>query len=217
MSKNNIIWLAVLILGAFLVGFYFWTSGVLRTPGVVNSPEPSVSPEVSTSLSPTPRPSPKATEGEAKPNITKVPIPSPSGNGQTSFIGETVPWSLLLGDASCELKGEIKFLNHNTYDNQDAIFIYKGVDHPGRNVFWTVTPQDDISVGPNIFNKTPIPDGESLLGIVLPDSPKYKRYEITAKIQYGRQVDAKGNFVTEGGNVKVFEKQCLGKTIVVLP
>ena len=209
MSKNNIILVVILTVGVFLVGFYVWTSDILRTSGVINSPEPSVSPEVSSSLSPSP--------SSSGPNITKVPVPLPSSDGRTTFIGETVPWSLLLADASCELKGEIKFLNHNTYDNQDAIFIYKGIDHPGRNVFWTVTSQDDISVGPNIFNKTPIPDGESLLGVVLPDNPKYKRYEITARIQYGRQVDAKGNFVTEGGYVKLFEKQCDGKTVVVLP
>ncbi len=128
-----------------------------------------------------------------------------------------MPWSLLLGDASCELKGEIKFLNHNTYDNQDALFTYKGVDHPGSLVFWTVTPQDDISIGPNIFSNIPIPNGDSLLGIVLPENPKSKQYEITATIQYRRQVDAKGNFVTEGGNIKTFQKQCVGKTTVILP
>lgn len=150
-----------------------------------------------------------------KPNISKVPLPT--GDGRTTFIGETVPWSLLLADASCELKGEIKFLNNNTYDNQDALFIYKGIDHPGRNVLWTVTPQDNISVGPNIFNKIPIPNGESLLGIFLPENPKSKTYDITAKIQYGRLVDQKGNFATIGGYVKVFEKQCIGKTTVVLP
>jgi len=206
MSKNAIIWSACLIVGVFFVGFYLWTSDILRAPDVVNSPEPSVTESPSATLTPT-----------KTPNITKVPVPLPSGDGRTTFIDETVPWSLLLGDASCELKGELKFLNHNTYDNQDGLFIYKGVDHPGRNVFWTVTPQDNISVGPNIFNRTPIPDGESLLGVVLPENPKYKKYEITAKIQYGRLVDGKGNFVTASGNVKVFEKQCVGKTTVVLP
>lgn len=205
-AKNNIVWLMILVVCAIFVGFYVWTFNVFRTSDTLNYPEASVSPEVSPSISPTPRP-----------NITKEPVPLPSGDGKTTFIGETVPWSLLLADASCELKGEIKFLNKNTYDNQDALFIYKGVDNPARNVFWTVTPQDNISVGPNIFNKIPIPNGESLLGIFLPENPKYKKYELTAKIQYGRQVDAKGNFVTEGGNVKVFEKQCTGKTTVVLP
>ena len=215
MSKNNIILVVILVAGLFFVGFYIWTSNILQAPDVVNYPEPSVSPTVSSP--PILRPSPGATEGAVRPNVTKVPVPLPTGNGQTSFVGETVPWSLLLADASCELKGEIKFLDHNTYDNQDALFVYKGIDHPGRNVFWTVTSQDDISVGPNIFSNIPIPNGESLLGVILPDSPKYKRYEIAAKIQYGRLVDTRGNFVTEGGYVKLFEKQCDGKTIVVLP
>jgi len=210
MSKNNIILVVILTVGVFFTGFYVWTSDILRTSDVINSPEPSVSPEASSSPVPTSTPTPR-------PNITRIPTPTPSGDGRTTFIGETVPWSLLLADASCELKGEIKFLNHNTYDNQDAVFIYKGVDHPGRNIFWTVTPQDDISVGPNIFSNIPIPNGEHLLGVILPDNLKFKQYEITAKIQYGRQVDAKGNFVTEGGNVKLFEKQCDGKTVVVLP
>lgn len=210
MSKNNITWLVVFIVVVFVVGFYVWTSDILTTPYVANSPEPSVSPEVSSSPVPTPTPTPK-------PTISKAPVPLPSGDGRTTFIDETVPWSLLLSDASCELKGEIKFLNHNTYNNQDAMFIYKGIDNPARVVFWTTTPQDDISVGPNLFGKISIPDGESLLGIILPDNPKSKRYEITAKIQYGRLVDDKGNFVTEGGYVKLFEKQCSGKTTVVLP
>src|SRR3990167_293578 len=202
MSKNNIIKLVTLAVGVVLVGVYVLTSDVLQISDIVNSPEPSVTEIPSVSLIPT-----------KTPNIIKVPVPLPSGDGRTTFIDETVPWSLLLTDASCELKGEIKFLNHNTYDNQDALFIYKGIDHPGRNVFWTVTPQDNISVGPNIFNKIPIPNGESLLGVVLPQNPKYKQYEIIAKIQYGRQVDAQGNFVSAGGNVKLFEKQCDGKTV----
>lgn len=109
---------------------------------------------------------------------------------------------------SCELKGEIKFLASNLYDNQDAKFIYKGIDQPGRNIFWTIIPQDDLTIGPNIFSKLPLPDGESLLGIVLPKEPKYKRYELTARIQYGQLID---------GTLKVLEKPCTGKTTVVLP
>lgn len=208
MSKNNIIWLVVLIAGVTLIGAYIWVPNTQQTSNVDNSPEPSLTPEVT--LSPSPSFSPK-------PKLTKVPVPLPSGDGRTTFVGETVPWSLLLGDASCELKGEIKFLNHNTYDNQDAVFVYKGIDDPGRNIFWTVTPQDDISVGPNIFSNIPIPNGESLLGIVLPENPQYKKYELTAKIKYDRQVDEKGNFVTEGGNIKTLQKQCVGKTTIVLP
>lgn len=202
---KNIIISAVLLVVVLISTIVYFSKKTTDENVIGESPSPTVIGE-----SPAPSSSPK-------PNITKVPVPLPSGDGRTTFIGETVPWSLLLADASCELKGEIKYLNQNTYDNQDALFIYRGIDHPGRNIFWTVTPQDDISVGPNIFNKIPIPNGESLLGISLPDNPKYKKYDITAKIQYGRLVDAKGNFVTEGGTVKVFEKQCTGKTTVVLP
>ena len=212
-SKNKIILLALISIAAIFLVFYLGSAWMLNLVNM--SPEPSISiaspssePSeiVNPSLTPTPTPRPIA---------TKVPLPT--GDGRTTFIDESVPWSLLLGQASCRLQGEIKFLNHNTYDNQDALFVYSGVDHPGRNILWTVTPQDDISVGPNIFSKLVLPNGESLLGIVLPENPKYKQYELTVKMQYGRLVDEKGNFVTAGGDVKVFEKQCDSKTTIVLP
>ncbi|MBI2626715.1 MAG: hypothetical protein HYW77_00515 [Parcubacteria group bacterium] len=215
MIYKNKIFLSVVAIGLVFSVVYFgdiWTSDVQPTPDAVDSPEPSKteSPLNSPFATATPTKTPINT-----PIVTKTPFPT--GDGRTTFIDEKVPWELLLGQASCQLKGEIKFLDHNTYDNQDALFIYSGVDHPGRNIIWTVTPLDDLSVGPNIFNKMFIPDGESLLGVTLPDNPKYKKYELTVKMQYGRLVDEKGNYVTVGGNVKVFEKQCDGKTTVLFP
>ena len=187
-NKKNIIRLVILVAGVSLVGLYLWTSdvndGELTTPDVQGTSGVQTSPNITSS------PSPKL-------NVSKVPLPT--GTGKTLPAG---------AGASCQLKGEIKFVNSNTYDNQDALFTYSGIDEPGRNIMWTVSPQDDIQVGPNIFTRIPIPNGESLLGVFLPENPKYKRYELTAKIQYGRVVD---------GNVKVFEKQCDGKTTVVLP
>ncbi|MBI2057788.1 MAG: hypothetical protein HYT63_02270 [Candidatus Yanofskybacteria bacterium] len=181
----------------------------------VNIPGPSET----VSLSPTPEPTrTSSTRGPQQTGSVGVgAVPLPTGDSKTAFVDEPVPWNLLLGQVSCQLQGEVKFLNRNTYDNQDAKLIYSGVDHPARNISWTVTPQDDISVGPNIFSKLKLPNGESLLGIALPENPKYKKYELTVKIQYGRLVDAKGNFVAVGGDVKVFEKQCSGKTTIVLP
>lgn len=202
---KNIIISAILLVVVLTSAIIYFSNRAINDDIIDQTPAPTDIIE-----SPTAAPS-------SKPNISKMPVPLPSGDGRTTFIDETVPWSLLLADASCELKGEIKFLDGNTYDNQDALFIYKGIDHPARNIFWTVTPQDNLSVGPNIFSKIPIPNGESLLGVFLPENPKYKKYEVTAKIQYGRLVDTKGNFVTVGGYVKVFEKQCVGKTTVVLP
>ena len=215
MLYKNKVFLLVVAVGLIFSVVYFrdiWTSDVQSIPDVIDSPEPSKTENPSNSPFATVAPTKTPTN---TPIVSKTPLPT--GDGRTTFIDEKVPWELLLGQASCQLKGEIKFLDHNTYDNQDALFIYSGVDHPGRNILWTVTPLDDLSVGPNIFNKMFIPDGESLLGVALPDNPKYKKYELTAKMQYGRLVDEKGNYVTVGGNVKVFEKQCEGKTTVILP
>ncbi|MBI2674261.1 MAG: hypothetical protein HYX22_00785 [Candidatus Yanofskybacteria bacterium] len=209
---KNVIFLSVVAVGGIILVVYFWkvwTSDVPRPSDVVNLPteEPSVSPS----------PTPSTSSGQATPRPIATKAPLPTGDGRTTFIDEAVPWSLLLGEATCRLQGEIKFLDHNTYDNQDAKFIYNGVDHPGRNIFWTVTPQDEISVGPNIFGKMFLPNGESLIGIALPENPKSKQYELTVRMHYGRLVDEKDHFVTIGGNVKVFEKQCDGKTTIVLP
>lgn len=117
-------------------------------------------------------------------------------------------WETLKGPATCTLKGEIKYITQNTYNNQDALFTYKGVDHPARNIKWTITPTDDLSIGPNIFDRMVLPDGKSLLGIVLPEKPKAKKYTLTASIDYGRLVD---------GALKVSEQKCSGKTTIVLP
>ena len=128
-----------------------------------------------------------------------------------------MPWELLLKEASCKLEGEIEFIASDLYRHKGALFTYSGVDNSARNIFWTITPNDDLSVGPNLFSKMSLPNGESLLSITLPENPKSKRYELTAKMQYGRLVDDKGNFVTASGNVKVFEKNCDGQTVIVLP
>ena len=207
MNKNTI-WLVVLAVGIGLIALSFIRDRN-KDSIVVASPSPdSASPSVSPSASP--RISPIAS-----PLITKKILPT--GDGQTTFIGQTVPWHLLLQDAACELKGEIKFISKNTYDNQDAEFIYKGVDHPGRNIKWTVTPDDgSLSVGPNIFTRIPLPDSRVLLGIFPAGEPVSKKYELTANIQYGRLLKD-GKFVSAGGDVKVFEKQCAGKTTVVFP
>ena len=204
--KNKTFLLSLLVV-VVLSGTYFWMSKHFGSKGgVLLSPSPSFiepTPTPIVTLSPTPK-------------VSKVPLPT--GDGATSFVGEPVPWRLLLDDASCELKGEIKFLNDHIYDNQNALFIYHGVDHPARNVKWTITPAEpNLSAGPNIFSKLSIPDGQSLLGIFPVDPVSAKKYTLTAVMQYGRLVDDKGKFVTVGGNVKVFEKPCRGQTTVVFP
>lgn len=208
-NRNKIFLTTLSVAVAVVLSIYLLS---ILGPSVVD--EPSESPEPSLSENPSVSPAPISTP-TPRPSVSKVPLPSSSGQ---TFIDEKVPWELLLADASCELKGEIKFLNEKTYDNQDAVFIYKGIDHPGRNIKWTITPTEpNLSIGPNIFNKIPIPSGQSLLGLFPTGSLSAKRYELTALIEYGRLIDEKGKFVTAGGNVKIFEKQCKGKTTVVFP
>jgi len=203
----KILFVTLVVVILVLAGVYFWVLKPSGEPIVSESPAPSDTAIPSTTPTLTPSKTPVS---------SKVPLPT--GDGRTTFIDEKVPWNLLLADASCELKGEIKFLNEKTYDNQDALFTYKGVDHPGRNVKWTVSPAEpNLEIGPNIFSKMPIPNGESLLGIFPKGTLGSKKYELTAVMEYGRLVDEKGKFVTVGGNVKLFQKTCKGKTTVVLP
>jgi len=191
MSKNTTILGSILLVGLVLIGYSFFRD----------------TDQISTSTSPSP--------SASLPMVSS--LPAPTGDGRTTFTDEQVPWALLLKEASCELKGEIKFVSASTYDNQDALFTYKGIDNPGRNIAWSISPNEEIKVGPNLFARMPIPNGESLLSIYMPKDPKYKKYELTAKIQYGRLVDEQGKFVPAGGNVRVFEKVCKGKTTIVLP
>lgn len=205
-TKNNIIWISILI-----VGLVFAVLSLTQNKSEEDITKSTLSESPKTSISPFPSPSPSQL-----PKVSRTPLPT--GDGRTTFVGESVPWHLLLSDASCELKGEIKFINANTYDNQDAVFIYNGIDHPARNIKWTKTPDDgSLAIGPNIFSKIPIPNGQLLLGVFPLETPGSKRYELTAKIAYGRLVDENGKFVTAGGNVKIFEKQCDGKTVIVFP
>ena len=200
--KNKLLLIALAI--ALLV-IYF--GGIWKSNTVNDMPSESPASTVTAS--------PSATSIKS-PNVTKLPLPT--GDGKTTFIGERVPWQFLLSDASCELKGEIKFLNKNTYDNQDATFTYKGVDNPGRNIRWTITPPEkNLAIGPNIFEQIPLPDGKTLLGIFPSGDLSYKKYELTVVMEYARLVDDNGKFVSVGGNVRVYEKQCTGKTTIVVP
>ena len=209
MIKNKLISLVLLaVVVVFLVtyGKHLWQSWQPSSNLAINTPSPSPSPEPSAKSSPSVKP----TSGPIKTAV-------PTGTGPT-FIDEKVPWDLLLADASCELKGEVKFLNGNTYDNQDARLIYNGVDHPGRLVYWTITPAEkNLEIGPNIFSKIPIPNGRSLLAIFPKGPLGFKKYELTAMMDYGRLLDAKGKFITVGGDVKIFKKPCQGKTTIVFP
>lgn len=144
------------------------------------------------------------------------PVSSPLPSVSVSQIPLTprpestpIDYSKFSAKASCSLKGTIRYIDATTYNNGDALFTYKGIDHPGRNIIWTVTPKDGLSIGPNIFDRYPLPDGTSLISITLPENPIAKRYTLTAAVQYGR--------LAPDGNIKVSVAQCSGSTTIILP
>lgn len=188
-NKKYIIGAIVIIVLLVIFGVYNFTSQNGQKPEASITATPSVS----ESASPTPSSLPSKTQNPQ----------STEGWSQSTKL-----WQILKGPAYCELKGEIKFVSSNIYDNQDALFIYRGVDHPGRLINWTITPSDDLDIGPNLFAQMNLPDGQSLIGVVLPQNPKYKRYELTAQITYGRQIN---------DNIEVYTQSCVGKTTVILP
>jgi hypothetical protein len=217
MDKGNYTWIFVLLIGIGLIVFAYYNSSYRTYVDTFVNPTPMTSSDIIPTSMPSNGPDPVKTTVLPTPVITPQTTPDLT---RTTYIDEKVPWELLPETASCQLQGEIKFIEQTIYDNQDAKFSYQGIDHPARLITWTVSPQDDpfTAIGPNIFSQMILPDGENLIGLVLPENPKYKRYELTAKINYGRIVGGvMQNGFLVGGSVKLFEKQCEGKTIVVLP
>ncbi len=133
------------------------------------------------------------------PSLTSVPSPTTDPDN----VYKDLP-----GIASCNLKGTIRYITPQTYNNGDALFTYRGVDHPGRNIFWKVTPSDKLDMGPNIFTQLALPEGTSLLSVTLPEHPVTGRYTVTASMQSGRLVN---------GNVKVSIIPCTGATTIIFP
>ncbi|MBI4160756.1 MAG: hypothetical protein HY506_02500 [Candidatus Yanofskybacteria bacterium] len=104
--------------------------------------------------------------------------------------------------AECVLSGEIDYLEPSIYQSRDSVITYKNVDSKARHIVWTVSPKDDLSVGPNLFARLPIPDGSESISVVLPAEPLAKDYTLTAQITYG---------VFIKGNLEIKTANCSGK------
>src|SRR3989344_8582020 len=120
--------------------------------------------------------------------------PVPSVSNQPNIPNKYPP-------ASCYLAGSIEFLAPNLSQNKDADIVYKNIDSVARHIIWSVSPQDDLSVGPNLFASLPVPNGTEDVTVGLPASPKAKNYTLTAKVTYGRFVN---------GNLEIKEAPCSG-------
>ena len=77
--------------------------------------------------------------------------------GGSLVIGATTPSprprpTLNQAATTCQIKGEIVFLNKDTYENKGALIAYKNVDDVIRQIYWKADPNDGaLTIGPNLF------------------------------------------------------------------
>lgn len=192
MTKNKIIWLALLAAGIILVlASQFYKSSVEDQPNSTISLAPSLENSPSPSLAVSPSTTPRLT-------TTRVPTrtPSPTGN---SMIG-------ILPPATCSLAGKIVYTSPNVYQSIGSILTYYNVDHPSRLIYWTISPSPDFNVGPNIFSGVSLPHGrEQITATMKVGIVPQRNYTLTAKITYGQFVK---------GELKTLETACAGQTLI---
>ena len=170
--------LIIILVGA--VGL-LWFADISRDVKIIDSPFGSVSPSSSASPSPSSKTSPWQTQ-TVQPQSKSPP-------------------------ASCSLAGSVEFKSSVLYENKGAIINYKNIDSVARHIIWSIAPQDNLSVGPNLFANLPIPDGVEDVSVVLPENPKSKNFTLTAKVTYG---------VFVNGNLEIKESVCSGRISVKL-
>lgn len=115
------------------------------------------------------------------PSPSESPSPSPSFSPAPSS-----PKSNTSIPATCQLSGEIVFINQNFYETKGAKIVYQNVDDKIRQIYWKSEPDDQVlAVGPNLFQELPLPNGEREIGVVLKGKTTVENYTLTASITYG--------------------------------
>lgn len=112
--------------------------------------------------------------------------------------------------ATCQVAGQIVFLNKNLYENKNAKIAYQNVDDVIRQIYWKSEPDDKaLTIGPNLFEDLPLPNGERNIGLAINKETFAKSYTLTASINYG----------IKNANGIIEEKiaNCAGKVLVQMP
>lgn len=130
-------------------------------------------------------------------------LPSPSPSPRPTILTESIA-------ATCQIGGEIIFLNKSLYENKNAKIAYQNVDDVIRQIYWKSNPEDGVLVvGPNLFEGLPLPSGERNVGVALAKETAVKNYTLTASITYGIK--------NINGIVEERIANCLGKVIIQMP
>ena len=142
-------------------------------------------------------------KGSPTPSESPLASPSPSPRPSPSSNNIFVP-------ATCQLSGEIRFINKNLYETIGAKIIYQNVDDKIRQIYWKSDPADGVlTAGPNLFEDLPIPNGQSDVGVALIKEPAVKIYTLTASITFGaKMVDS---------SIEEREARCTGSVKVTIP
>jgi hypothetical protein len=156
----------------------------------------------SDTVAPTPSASP-VVSGSPQSSGSPVASAKPTATPQGGFIGLTG----LKEPASCTVGGTVEFLSPTIFSSKDAKITWKNVDIQSRQIRWKVSPNDALTVGPNLFASLPVPDGSEALTVGLPAKPTARSYKLTASVTYGQLIN---------GNAVVKEAACTGSVAVRL-
>ena len=142
---------------------------------------------------------------QGMPIISESPSPSPDSSS-VPFS----PKSNISVPATCQLSGEIVFINQNLYETIGAKIAYQNVDDAIRQIYWKSNPGDGVlTIGPNLFENLEIPNGEREIGVVLKGEPSATSYLLTAVITYGVKQPS--------GAMEVKIANCSGMITVKMP
>lgn len=130
--------------------------------------------------------------------LEATPTPTPE---------EGVPVGISKVRPECQLGGELVFIEEKTYRVDGAYFNYQKVEDSHDFIRWTISPQEEASIGPNMFSSLPLPAGKETITFAFKKvgRPQYKTYELRASIDYPYVVNNK---------VEILNKPCDGVTKV---
>lgn len=194
-TKSLILW-GIVAVGIIGLVFYVYLSK--NDNNSVSTTVPDVT------ESPTPAPTPR-------PDLTSSTNSGQASSPQATPLSTEEPFSGLHGiksPATCQISGEINFLDKNTFSTKDSKISWQNVDSQGRLINWRISPQDNLKIGPNIFANLTIPDGQyENLTVRLPENPISKNYLLATSITYGQFIQ---------GDLKIKEVNCTGQVKVNL-
>lgn len=188
LKKPTILWLIVLAAGV----------GLILISGFSGKISPDTLSDAGKQIEETL--SPSQTGSKSLPTPSPFPKPQPTLSVPADMTGKLPP-------AECSLAGSIEYIEPKLYENHEAAIAYKNIDSVARHIIWKVTPNDGLSVSPNLFVRLSLPDGLESLTVGLPDQPIVKNYILTAQVNYG---------VIVNGNLEIKVTDCSGQIPVNL-